>query len=657
MIRIVMPINPDLLITSPTLQCPYVDKLGNPLTNGTLFLFQDNSRTTFKNWYYQSGTIAPYAYIPLPNPMTLSAAGTPVDVNGNDILPMYYPVSETDNTTPQLYFVQAFDQFRTLQWTRENFPFEGINNEPTTTTNSTDNIIINNRFWRNQGITLTGSAQTPLPLNTYTTQYNNSGNSFYYATLAPSQHDGFSMPDFIYIKNNINAVETISFNKFSATTINSLSNDVIPEFYVNHNCTAAATGETLKCYQFPISLHVDSISNQIFSFTIQAQSVTGSAQIVAYLYQYLGAGAANSQGTFIGSGIINLTTAWEKFTLQGFFPGDQGLITSNTGDDAYYLQIAVPMNQVFELNFALPSIYLSNIIPVNDFKTYDQIDSVIGTPRTGDIRTSLNSFFFYGWVPMNNGTIGNALSNADSRANADTWQLFNLIWNIFNSFPVGITQLFNSSGAPVSSTGTGLGDFNANYSLQLTKMMGQVILGTVPLSALLPVNSTSSSIPGYSATVTVTSNIVTATTGTLNYFNGMPVCFIGTTTLSTTTIYYVTAFNGTNAFSLSTTFAQAITGTPNVTVVSDSGKVFSAEPGAQTGEYAHALLASQLAAHTHPTTNGSSFVNNSASSTAATGGNVSIYQGLELTTGSNTGTGTPFNVTQPGTFYNIFIKL
>ena len=26
-----MPINPDLLITSPTLQCPYVDKLGNPL--------------------------------------------------------------------------------------------------------------------------------------------------------------------------------------------------------------------------------------------------------------------------------------------------------------------------------------------------------------------------------------------------------------------------------------------------------------------------------------------------------------------------------------------------------------------------------------------------------------------------------------------------
>jgi len=64
-----------------------------------------------------------------------------------------------------------------------------------------------------------------------------------------------------------------------------------------------------------------------------------------------------------------------------------------------------------------------------------------------------------------------------------------------------------------------------------------------------------------------------------------------------------------------------------------------------------------LAAHTHPTTNGSSFVNNSASTTASTGGTVSIYQGLELTTGSNTGTGTPFNVTQPGTFYNIFIKL
>ncbi len=71
-----MTINTALLIAAPMLQDLLVDKDGTPMAGGTITLYHDNSRTTLKNWYYQSGTPGNYTYVPLPNPLTLSAAGT-----------------------------------------------------------------------------------------------------------------------------------------------------------------------------------------------------------------------------------------------------------------------------------------------------------------------------------------------------------------------------------------------------------------------------------------------------------------------------------------------------------------------------------------------------------------------------------------------------
>ena len=46
-------------------------------------------RTTLKNWYYQTGTAGAYTYEALPNPLTLSAAGTVCDDNGADVIPFF----------------------------------------------------------------------------------------------------------------------------------------------------------------------------------------------------------------------------------------------------------------------------------------------------------------------------------------------------------------------------------------------------------------------------------------------------------------------------------------------------------------------------------------------------------------------------------------
>ena len=52
-----MAINPALLIAAPVLQNYLVNKDdGLPMANGVVTMYRDNSRTTLKNWYYQSGS-------------------------------------------------------------------------------------------------------------------------------------------------------------------------------------------------------------------------------------------------------------------------------------------------------------------------------------------------------------------------------------------------------------------------------------------------------------------------------------------------------------------------------------------------------------------------------------------------------------------------
>src|SRR5580704_13965205 len=103
-----MSIIDSLLIFTRDLQQYLAAKDGTPLSGGLVTCYEDDDRTVLKNWYYQTGNLNPdgsYQYAALPNPLTLSAAGTVCDVNGNDCIPGYYPFSEVDNVTPQLYYI------------------------------------------------------------------------------------------------------------------------------------------------------------------------------------------------------------------------------------------------------------------------------------------------------------------------------------------------------------------------------------------------------------------------------------------------------------------------------------------------------------------------------------------------------------------------
>ena len=660
-----MPINVDLLIAAPYMQDIFLDKDGTPMAGGTITCYQDNSRTTLKNWYYQSGTPGNYTYIKLPNPLTLSAAGTICDINGVDTIPFFYPYSEliTSDTTPmaQPYYITIVNYAMTNQITRANFPFlPPSGNNPSGSGTSLDNYIINNEFWRNIGtMSLTNILNT---------------------TVAPSQHDGFSSPDIQFIKNITGGLDTVTFINFPLTSTPILKGDITPEFYLNHTCSNTPTGETQKCYQFPISLHINTLVSVPFTVTIQGQNVggtsTGQNVINLFILQNTGTGTTSSAPTLIGS--ISLTTAWQKYDFTSVFPPTAGLTLGAGQDDALYLQVQMPLNMNCSINFCKPSIYLSAMVPTNNFQTYDQIDTVINSPRTGDTRTSMNSFYPYGWVPMNDGVIGlNAMAVVGttalagySRGNADTWQLFNLLWSLAQPFDSGsnfnpICQMYTNNGTVLTATNYGANayaDFNMNNALALTKMFGRVIMGGIPMSALHGFYAPQSQGFSPGSITNVGGNITFAPTTITPFWLGAPIIFRlaggGTfpSNIVSNAVYYVTNISG-GTFQVSTTYAAALAGTPVVAFGASAGTLVFMEfdpTGSSIGEYGHTQLQSELVSHSHTLTG--------QTGTPATfllnAGGTSYLSGAGGSGVTNaTGGGLPFNVTQPGVIYNIFMKL
>lgn len=92
--------------------------------------------------------------------------------------------------------------------------------------------------------------------------------------------------------------------------------------------------------------------------------------------------------------------------------------------------------------------------------------AIINVFSTGDVKLTLKTTADTGWVLMDDGTIGNGSSGGTTRANADTVDLFTLLWN-------------NTANAQCAvSTGRGANaaaDFAANKTIALPKALGRAL--------------------------------------------------------------------------------------------------------------------------------------------------------------------------------------
>jgi len=569
--------------------------------------------------------------------------GQPIVGFGNGTMPPIF--WEFDDANPdELYYIRVYDSANPAT---QNFlwDFDGISGAGTgggggiTVNNNTKNLLANNIFYRNIGAQV-GAPSVPT-----------------FITLSPANNAGYvgntsdplgpAAPDNIFAKANTSATDSITFPAFTPLGVSALGTSPTPTNYVNYTCSIAGSGETYKYFQFPIVQGLQALSGQTISIKIYSRWNSGENGVIAQLRQFFGNGGSPSADvtTVLGS-LSYPDNNWNEFQFTSVVvPSIAGKTLGTCGNDGLFLQILMPVSGTGITNIDLikPAIYLGTNATVQDFNNYDQIDSIISLPRTGDTRTSLNSFSPYGWVTMNDGTIGNASSNASTRANIDTFPLFDLIWNKFQASQA-TAPMYTSAGAPVAYGASSFIDFDANRQISLTRNLGRVMAGALPVAA--------------SQSFTRAANTITMTS-TAAFYTGMAVTVSGgslPTPLVAGTIYYAVVVNSTT-MSLATTTANALAGTVITLTAAGTGTIVSLNVetlGSYLGEEAHAILAPELPSLDDGTISSQTF-NLTPGGTPVVG--LAGIGGTPANVRFGLGTNVPHNTLQPTVYMNIFVKL
>jgi microcystin-dependent protein len=609
------------------------------LPNGAaIYTYSNINPTVFKPAFEDAGGTIPY--------------GQPIVGFGNGTMPPIF--WEFDDTAPtEGYYVRVYDRPVTepgaqFLWDFNNLFGGGTGGGGTVTTFvDVNNLVINGEFYSNIG---------------------NLASTSVLQTLAPSSHVGFTgipfdsnsapvSPDIIFAKSNTSATDTISFIPVTPAGSSNLGDNPTPSIYVNYSCTVAGN-ETYKVFQFPLVRGLQNTSGQEMGCRIFARYNSGIATPNSVFFrfrQFFGNGnntPSNDVTTNIGGGPLALIAgSWTELNFTDVLVPSIPPLSNigNCGNDALFLQILVPQ-QTINIDFILPSVYLGGIPSELDFHTEDEVDAIANSPRTGDVRTSINNVNL-GWVKMNDSTIGNTNSTATGKAGTDTFPLFKLIWDIFNTNQT-LAPMFTSGGTPTAYGASSVADFTANNQISLTKNLGRVMIGALPVAA--------------NQSFTSAANVLTVTSSA-GFYTGMAITVSGGVLppqLTAGTIYYAVILSSTT-MSLATTTANAIASTPTViTIGAGSGTIVSVNSeilGAYSGEEEHALGVTEMPAHTH------------TYNTLTNPGGIAIqggtnYQFVPANTGSTGGAGSsgsggsglaviPHNTMQPYVAMNVFIKL
>lgn len=439
----------------------FVDNNGEPLSGGFLYIRLASNPTQNAVVYQDINEVLAY-----PTTNAFYGVAIPLGMNGSLVSgPIYwdnatdYYIFWTDSANNQINSINTFGVSQTGGG--------GGGGGGGTTFVDIENLVQNNTFFRNtlnpdNGVTTV----TPVPT---------------FLTLAPGAHAGFSgdtaiavsagspSPDICFIKNTAGAVDNLSFGKFPLGS-NALTGDVTPLYYLHYDSNAFG-GETFKYVQFPICSGAQNLSNQTVSGKIWYRWNSGIATLNLYWRQFYGSGPSASSEVRSGPQVIALTTdgQWHSAPITLPIPSATGKTYGECGNDGLFLQVEYPIGSSCDIDFTKPAVYVGSNTSNIDFHSNDQIDAVANDFRTGDVRTSLNSFSPFGWVTMDDGNIGSASSGATTRANRDTFPLYALLWN-------GVSDTY----APVSTGrgATAIADFSANKTIGLTKTLGRALSST-----------------------------------------------------------------------------------------------------------------------------------------------------------------------------------
>ena len=445
----------------------FSDLTGKPAGGGEVWFKDSLNPDNLKTVYQTPDNSTPY-----PNPIPISLNGT--------IPPIFFAIDSSALTDG--YDIFSYDaQGNLIEQVNGYFPAAGGGGGSPTLIYNLENLVTNNVMYRNTGI-------APISPGSGVT------------ILAPGVHQGLAAtasnfgPDVCFVKNNAQATDAITFTPFSLGTLFPTTTDTTPYDYFTLACTNAGSSETVKCVQFPLTNKVQNLSNQTISGTIWAMCTSGNNALSLSIVQFFGDGSSASNPSATGNtvttiltpmGGLSLTDGWVQYYYQAqTIPSVASGTAGQCGNDGVFLQVGLPLNETTNISFTKPTLYLGSNYSFNNYESYDKISGIVEAPRTGDIRISTNAFAPYGWVVMNNQTIGSDSSGATTAA-LNTFPLFNLLWtaitsqaNGTNAGGTGYAQLYSSAGAVQATVGaSAVADFSANKRIRLTEQLGNAIAG------------------------------------------------------------------------------------------------------------------------------------------------------------------------------------
>ncbi len=610
---------------SPNPHWVIIDNFSKLPNGAAIYTFSSLNPSQFKPAFQDAGGMIPF--------------GQPIVGFGNGTMPpIYWKFDDADPT--DLYYIEVWDKVKVpgndavMLWNFTGLPsFTTSGGGGIITTNlDLENLVSNGEFYWNVA-NLPVAPATSVPTQITLAPSNHAG----FSGVAHSVNDGAPAPDIIFAKGDQSATDSISFIDFpnGDTTF---SPAPTPQIYVNYT-TAVAGSEAYKFIQFPIVKGLRNLENINISIAMWNRYNGGDSGITLSLRQFFGNGT-NGPSADVPTSIGSLQfsgTNWNKTIFNSVLvPSTAGKTFGNCGNDGLFLQIRIPSSVLINFDFILPAVYIGNTTSTVDFHTLDFVDAIVMTPRTGDTRITLNSFHDYGWVPANDGTIGSSTSLATTRANIDTFPLYDLIWNAIPDSLAPVT-----GGRGVSSEA----DFGNNKAMALTRNLGRVMAGALPVIA--------------NQSFTRAGNTITMAT-TAGFYTGMAVNVSGgglPAPLLAGTIYYAIIVNATT-MQLATTTANAFSGTFIVLTSAGTGTIVSQTIetiGSFVGEETHVQSIAEMPAHTH----GPGGVG--ATSFQVKGGVGTGFGGaggaVDSTLTASTGGGLPFNQIQPTVYMNVYFKL
>lgn len=170
---------------------------------------------------------------------------------------------------------------------------------------------------------------------------------------------------------------------------------------------------------------------------------------------------ANKQGAFYRAAVNNNIKSAVTFHYGAVEPPVmyENMIWFSSGDG--YIKVRSPTNTSWQ-----------NIGTIGPPLRWTNIDLPAESFVTGDIKATYNAAQLTGWLLMNDGTIGNQNSGAQSRSNPDCWPLFNLLWAVSSD---DWCSVYSASTTVRAGRGaTALTDWNNNRHIALPKMLGRV---------------------------------------------------------------------------------------------------------------------------------------------------------------------------------------